>query len=77
MAIVVDKPPEGEVTCSVHLAATVKSLMENGGAVLVVREIQRNTDPVVWFCTCRLAAEFHLANVGRDTDEPFPMFRRL
>jgi hypothetical protein len=68
----------GEMTCQVHLAATVKGLMTNGGALIAIRQIQNNTNPVVHFCTCRLAAEFHLVNVGRsDVDDPFPLFQQI
>lgn len=66
----------GELTCQVHLAATVKGLMQDGGAVLVVREIPPNTR-VEHYCTCRLLAQFHVENVGQDKDEPFPLFRSL
>lgn len=66
----------GEVTCSVHLAATIKGLMKGeGGAIIIIREIQRNTNPVIHYCTCRLPAEFHLDNVGKNEDDPFPIFR--
>lgn len=66
----------GELTCRVHLAATVEGLMKDGGAVIVIREIQRNTHRVVHYCTCRIPAEFVLDNVGRpDVDDPFPLFR--
>lgn len=68
---------DGELTCQVHLAATVKSLMTNGGALITIRQIQNNTHPIRHFCTCRLAAEFHLNNVGRDADDPFPLFQNL
>lgn len=63
-----------ELTCRVHLAATVTSLMEDGGAVLVIREIPRSREH---YCTCRLLAEFMVANVGKDEDQPFPLFQSL
>lgn len=63
------------MSCQVHLSATIKGLMKNGGAVLVIREIQLNTYPVVWFCTCRLAAEFHVTTIAENQDEPFSIFR--
>lgn len=68
------EPLAGELTCRVHLAATVQNLMVDGGAVLLVREVPYNNKH---FCTCRLAAEFLVANVGQDEDTPFPLFQAI
>lgn len=70
------EPLVGEKTCRVHLAATVQSLMVEGDAVLRVQAIP--FDPQrIHYCSCRLSAEFLVANLGGVVDPPFPQFQTI